>query len=259
MNGEREEQRRITRLALQAAGQEGGFALAGSGAIREHGLIDRPTEDVDLFTIQQAQTRFDTSLDRIIAALREHGYTVQTRHRQDGYAQLTIISRHGLSTDMDLGVDWRAHPPVRLEVGPVLAIDDAVANKVGALFSRAETRDYLDVDAIRRSGRYRDDELLDLARQSDSGFDLEWFTKNLEHVDRIQPEEVRIYHVSPAQLAEVKQRTKTWAVHIRERMQREQTRARLDARIQGEIKRNDAAPNDDADPERGRPSRGASR
>ncbi len=46
MNGEREEQRRITRLALQAAGQEGGFALAGSGAIREHGLIDRPTEDV---------------------------------------------------------------------------------------------------------------------------------------------------------------------------------------------------------------------
>ena len=42
------------------------------------------------------------------------------------------------------------------------------------------------------------DELLDLVCQSDSGFNLEWFTKNLEHVDRIQPEEVRIYDVSPA-------------------------------------------------------------
>ena len=51
MSGDQEEQRRIARLALEAAGDEAGFALAGSGAIREHGLIDRPTEDVDLFTV----------------------------------------------------------------------------------------------------------------------------------------------------------------------------------------------------------------
>ena len=51
MSRDQEEQRRITRLALEAAGDEAGFALAGSGAIREHGLIDRPTEDVDLFTV----------------------------------------------------------------------------------------------------------------------------------------------------------------------------------------------------------------
>ncbi|KQQ20731.1 hypothetical protein ASF48_09025 [Rathayibacter sp. Leaf299] len=42
-------QREITRVALDAL--EGtAFALAGSGAIREHGVIDRLTEDVDLFT-----------------------------------------------------------------------------------------------------------------------------------------------------------------------------------------------------------------
>ena len=121
MSGDQEEQRRIARLALEAAGDEAGFALAGSGAIREHGLIDRPTEDVDLFTVQQAETRFGTSLDRIIAALRAVGYTVETRRRQDTFAQLTIVSAQGHSTGMDLGVDWRAHPPVRLEVGPVLA------------------------------------------------------------------------------------------------------------------------------------------
>lgn len=40
-----------------------------------------------------------------------------------------------------------------------------MANKVGALFSRGEPRDYLDVDAIRESGRFADDQLLALATQ----------------------------------------------------------------------------------------------
>ncbi|MCI1642525.1 MAG: hypothetical protein LKI38_08395, partial [Actinomyces sp.] len=122
---------------------------------------------------------------------------------------------------MDLGVDWRAHPPVRLEVGPVLAIDDAVGNKVGALFSRAETRDYLDVDAIRRSGRCSDKELLDLARNADVGFDLGWFAQNLDEVERIQPEEVWVYGLTASQLDDVKMRTKVWAASIRGRARRE--------------------------------------
>ena len=42
-------QRFVTRVALAAIGHAG-FVLAGSGAVREHGIIDRPTEDIDLFT-----------------------------------------------------------------------------------------------------------------------------------------------------------------------------------------------------------------
>ncbi|MGH4022188.1 MAG: nucleotidyl transferase AbiEii/AbiGii toxin family protein [Pseudonocardiaceae bacterium] len=33
-----------------AATQDYGFALAGGYALATHGLVDRPTEDVDLFT-----------------------------------------------------------------------------------------------------------------------------------------------------------------------------------------------------------------
>lgn len=215
MNRDQEEQRRITRLALGAVGDDAGFVLAGSGAIREHGLIDRPTEDVDLFTVEQARARFRTSFDRIVAALRAEGYTVEIRRRQDRFAQLTVVGAQGRITGMDLGVDWRAHPPVWMEVGPVLSIEDAVGNKVGALFSRAETRDYLDVDAIRRSGRYSDDELLDLARGADAGFDLEWFVQNLENVERIQPEEVLVYGLTAGQLDDVKRRCTQWAAQLR--------------------------------------------
>lgn len=42
-------QRQVTTLLLHRVGSAG-FALAGSGAIREHGITDRPTRDVDLFT-----------------------------------------------------------------------------------------------------------------------------------------------------------------------------------------------------------------
>ena len=217
MSKDQEEQRRIARLALDAAGDDAGFVLAGSGAIREHGLIDRPTEDVDLFTVEQAQARFGASIDQIVAALRAVGYSVETRRRQDAFAQLTVVSSQGHVTDMGLGVDWRAYPPVLMEVGPVLSIEDAVGNKMAALFSRAESRDYLDVDAIRRSGRYSDDELLDLARGADADFDTEWFSRNLENAERIQPEEVLVYGVSAEQLNAIKERCTQWAVLLRGR------------------------------------------
>ena len=46
------------------------------------------------------------------------------------------------------------HRPATLAIGPVLHPDDAVANKVCALYSRAQARDYIDIDAVLRSGRY---------------------------------------------------------------------------------------------------------
>jgi hypothetical protein len=65
--------------------------------------------------------------------------------------------------------DWRAHPPVVLEVGPVLHPDDAVANKVTALFGRAAPRDHIDVHAALTSGRYTPERLLILAKEHDDG------------------------------------------------------------------------------------------
>lgn len=215
MSSAREEQQRITRLALKAAGAEVGFALAGSGALREHGLIDRPTEDVDLFTVQELAAVFAEAVDRVIRALQSAGYQVQMRRRFDTFVQLTVADSQGRSTGIDFGVDWRAHSPVHLEIGPVLAIEDAVSNKLGALFSRSEARDYLDVDAIRGTGLFSDDELLLVAERADLGFDREWFAKGLDAVERIRPEEVSIYGVTPEKLAAVKARMTDWAATIR--------------------------------------------
>ena len=65
-------QREVTRIALDGLA---GFALAGSGAIREHGLIERPTEDVDLFTTNQDVTAFSDAVTQVVSRLQESSFT----------------------------------------------------------------------------------------------------------------------------------------------------------------------------------------
>ena len=118
MSRDASEQRRITRIALEAAGPEAGFALAGSGAIREHGFIDRPTEDVDLFTTQSAQHKFAPALERVVAALQEAVYDVEIREQHPCFSRV-VLSRGSAEpvVTVDLGVDWRAEDPVPLQLG----------------------------------------------------------------------------------------------------------------------------------------------
>ncbi|MDR1450449.1 MAG: nucleotidyl transferase AbiEii/AbiGii toxin family protein [Propionibacteriaceae bacterium] len=213
------EQRRVTRLALEAL-EPDGFALAGSGAIREHGFIDRPTQDVDLFTVQSAQAHFSAALDRMTEQLERAGYNVVAVRRQAGFAEFEVTSSDGVQIGMDLGVDWRAEPPVRLEIGPVLACDDAVGNKVAALFSRGEVRDYLDVDAIRQTSRYSDEDLCRLAARTDAGFTPDYLARRLDWAIKILLSEVADYEVTPTQLKAVKDRLTAWAEAIRQQSRR---------------------------------------
>lgn len=152
-------QRRVAAVALSAT-MPRGFALAGSGAIREHGLTNRRTADIDL------------------------------------------------------GVDSRGREPVVLAIGAVLREIDAVANKVVALFGRAEARDFLDVDAIRRSGRFTDADLLNAAAEHDAGFDQRVFVDMLRSVQRMGSRRVAEYDVLGPELGQIKSRLLAWADEI---------------------------------------------
>jgi hypothetical protein len=82
-------------------------------------------------------------------------------------------------------VDWRAHGPVQLDIGPVLHADDAIANKVCALFGRALPRDFLDMDVAITSGRCTREQLLGLAAAADHGFDRLLFADALGALTQI--------------------------------------------------------------------------
>jgi len=133
-------QREITKAALSFI-TDSDFVLAGSGAIREHGLIQRPTEDIDLFTTDMDADSFNRNVDLVIDGLTTSGFHVLIRQRVERFARL-VVERDDLIVNVDLGVDWRQNQPVLMDVGPVLNREDAVGSKVSTLFSRSEARDF---------------------------------------------------------------------------------------------------------------------
>lgn len=207
-------QRDVTRAALRALNGTP-FALAGSGAIREHGIIDRPTQDIDLFTSDVDAARFDVAVGSVVNELRASGNMVDELRRVDQYARLHVTTAEGRFVEIDMGVDYREGEPVTLSVGPVLNLDDAVANKVGALYSRAEARDYLDVDAIRLSGKFTDVQLVNAASERDLGFEVSMFATQLDGVQNLRAEQVARYGVEPVQLDAIKERLGEWAAELR--------------------------------------------
>jgi len=161
----------IARIAL-AAGARYGLALAGGYAVSANGMGNRPSGDVDLFTSWQHRDEFSEMTAAVVAALEIAGYKVSVLMSAETFTRLTLATPEGGAEEkIELAVDWRAHDPVQLAVGPVLHSDDAVANKVCALYGRALPRDFLDVDAAVMSGRYTPGRLLELAAEADHGFD----------------------------------------------------------------------------------------
>lgn len=112
-------------------------------------------------------------------------------------------------------MDWRKNEPIRMSLGPVLHADDAVANKVCALFGRAEVRDYVDVDAILSSGRYTDEELLRLAADHDPGFDRFLFAEALAAIDLLPDRLFHPYGLEIEDVSGLRDRMNGWAHRIR--------------------------------------------
>jgi len=115
---------------------------------------------------------------------------------------------------MELAADWRAHPPVTMDIGPVLHPDDAVGNKMAALYGRAVARDFLDIDAVLTSGRYTAEQLLQLAEAADSGFDRTMFASVLGALDQISDAAFAAYSISGESIDAMRQRFAQWRVSL---------------------------------------------
>jgi hypothetical protein len=126
------------------------------------------------------------------------------------FIRLTLAGPEGGTEEkVELSVDWRAHDPVQLAVGPVLHAD-AVANKVCALFGRALPRDFLDVDAAVMSGRYTREQLLELAAEADHGFDRLLFADALGALTQITDAAFAEYRTDPGTIADMRHRFAQW-------------------------------------------------
>ncbi len=199
--------RELARIGL-AATQDYGFALAGGYALVTHGLVDRPTEDVDLFTNHLDPDEFARAVETISAAYEGAGQPVTVIRRAELYARLHVGQDDPVQ--VELAYDWRSEIPARFAIGPVLDRDDVVAGKVLALWGRQEARDYIDVHAALATGEYTEGDLLRLAQRADAGFDQCTFAHALLGVDHARDADFAVYGAGSHDIVALRQRLRSW-------------------------------------------------
>jgi len=208
----------VARVALTAAYRYG-FVLGGGLALIAHGVLARPTEDVDLFASGEGSVAEATAA--VTAMLAEAGFRVVPVDHDSDLDDLISGMRYHMSeltvfpagTDdgevrVSLGFLDRAHPPVVLDVGPVMALDDLIAWKVAALVSRAEVRDFVDV-AVFLADRHPQ-ELLDRARRVDPAMEDEDVAAVGRRLDVVPDRVFASYGLDARQASVLRERFTDW-------------------------------------------------
>jgi hypothetical protein len=209
-------QREVATIALRTAGRHG-FALAGGNALIAHGIIDRPTDDVDLFSDQE--TAVADAADAVEGALRAAGFEAERRDQSgglgdifygmgEGLAEWIITAPGGQQTMLQMAYFDRTRGPVTMDVGPVLDLEDLAGSKVCALASRVEPRDYVDTAAALQ--RYTVDQLISFARRLDPGLEARDFADAGTQLDRMPDGLFTRYGLSPEDVARLREQFAVW-------------------------------------------------
>jgi hypothetical protein len=202
----------LARIGLDA-GERYGFALAGGYAVQAAGFLKRPSDDIDLFTVWERRAEFDTAARAIVDAYLAAGLSVAAERRHDTFTRLTV-SDGARTAKVEIGLDLRAHEPVHHAIGPVLHPHDAVANKMRALYERAHACDFIDIDAVLRSGRYDRSTLLRLAGRSDITFDSGVFADALERAQLLEADDFVHYGLGGEDLDRLRHRFARWRAEL---------------------------------------------
>lgn len=187
--------RDVASIALGAVGRKYEVALAGGNALMVHHIVNRHTEDVDLFVRRLANVA--AAADEIEAALQGAGYVIRRHDESGGLGDIWPEAGEGLAEwevtapDGEHTVQVQAAyfellaDPVNVpDVGPVLAVDDLAGWKTVALASRMMARDYVDVAALLK--RYPAGQLIALARERDPGLEDADFADAGLHLDQMR-------------------------------------------------------------------------
>jgi len=211
----------VAAIALRAAGQHG-FALGGGNALIAHGIISRPTEDVDLFTNEDDGVK--AAAGAVGEALQAAGYQAERRDTGggladvfygmgDGLAEWIVTAPDGAQMMLQMAYFDRGRRPVTMDGGPVpdlpvLHLEDVIGSKVCALASRVEPRDYVDTAAALE--HYTVDQLIDLAKRLDPGLEDRDFADAGRHLDRM-PDRLFTRYVSDQEdVARLRERFASW-------------------------------------------------
>jgi hypothetical protein len=188
-----------------------GLAVAGGYAVKAHGLVERPSEDIDFATGTAAP------MEEIVAALavayREAAFEVQVLDAEGRKGHLLVTFPLGGTYRVDVLKEPLNHPIVWMDFGPVIALADTVALKMGALHDRVLPRDVLDVHGA--TAYFTHSELIAACRAAiDEDFSLETLRDQLAFAAAYPDEAFSRYGAGPELIAEVKAWALNWSTQI---------------------------------------------
>lgn len=206
----------VATIALRAAAPRG-FALGGGNALIAHGIIDRITQDVDVFSDQQGGV--EAAADAVEAALGDAGFGTERRDKTgglddvfygigEGLAEWIVTAPGGEQMLLQMAYFDRARRPVIMDIGPVLDLEDVVGGKVCALASRVEPRDYVDTAAA--MSRYSISQMIGFARRLDPGLTDRDFAEAARRLDQWGDGVFAPFGLSLTEVAVLRQRFAAW-------------------------------------------------
>jgi predicted nucleotidyltransferase component of viral defense system len=159
--------------------------LTGGTALAAFFLRHRLSEDLDLFT--QVPRAVPLALQALRDALPAAGFEVQVVRAFPTFAELSV-SGHGETLKVDLAEDTPFRlAPANPGAAEGLALDDLAdisANKVAALFDRAQPKDFVDVYFLAQDRAALED-LVKEAQTKHLGMDDYWLAQAFARVRNV--------------------------------------------------------------------------
>jgi len=168
------------------------FYLTGGTALSQFYLKHRRSEDLDFFTaIPDIILSFSFNLEEHLKLL---GLSIRRQRGLNSFVELQA-GRGKELTIIHLAQDtvFRFEPVKQFLEYPQVSIDnlvDIASNKLLALFGRAALRDFIDVYFLVSKSEFSTDQLVELARKKDPGFDLYWLGIAFERIRQFNQDSV---------------------------------------------------------------------
>lgn len=188
-----------------------GLALAGGYAIKAHGLVDRPSDDVDFATGHLAPVEEIT--EALATVYTEAGFQVCVLSAGGRMGHLDVSLPSGAKCRVDILKEPLNHAPAMMSFGPVISLADAVTLKMSALHDRGVLRDVIDVHGA--SKLFSEADLVAMAHAVlDDEFHLEDLRDQLDRAQMYPDEEFAVYGFDASQSAEIRRWAQEWSARL---------------------------------------------
>lgn len=195
-----------------------GLLLAGGHAVRAHGLVNRPSKDVDFAT--GSLLPLDEIARGLLVAFGRCGLSARIQRGTPRMTRLVVTDRvTGASGETDLLKEALQGRPVTIGEIRVVGLDDLIAMKTRALGGRGLPRDFIDVSAA--ADLYSFAELERLALRQDDEFSTEELAVRLGAVEQLHDNAFAEYGLDEAGVRRVREFAFRWSVDLAERLAEE--------------------------------------